>query len=1017
MGSIGLKLALLIAVLFFWTGQSSAEPIKDGAINLVAGELVPGKSFDLTGQWLYKPGYEIKASEHPETNRAAGGYLPVGVPQFLNRINWWLDDSEDFKRSETARLQKLGFDTDRAADGWYHLILNLPKIPKDRRLYLKFDGVAMQCKAFMNGEPLGVHAGMFSRFEFDLTPHLKAGSNLLAIFVSMEKIPPSSLEMGEAVTVNLTASKVKSLSKGMYGPLAPGQENRSYDLHGIWQPVKLVVRGRAKLDDVWFIPGLDGAEIRLSATGSPGLKDAMVKARFTEAGTTNVLADLEPERLRMNPTAQETLWLRQAHPRLWTPADPNLYLLRVTLESTSGELLDEWSHHVGFKTFEARGDKLFLNGKPYWLRGANHLPYGKNPWEPPLARKLIQFLHDGNIRVTRTHATPWNEAWLDAADEIGLGVSLEGIRPWALAGKIGPTPDEFFKHWLMENEDVVTRCRNHPSVLIYTVGNEMMLKDTKNLEKWQQLSAVTEQTRRVDPTRPVVVSSEYQRDPDTYKSLIEPNKLDDGDIDDIHQYKCWYRESAFASDSLFQSEMKKHLWSRPFIGQEMSSGYPDLDNGLPVLRYTRDLVTPQAWVGHYAYPGNDPQIFLEHHRAVTKRWAEQLRFQRQNYTAGFMIFATECWFAHSYDADKAAPYPVYEGMKEAWAPVGLALGTAQRRFYGGEDADTTVFITNDDEKFQSLREARLELVIEDDATREILATNALGTISGLAYYQTTNVPIHFRLPATTSGRKKVNLITRLLAGNVVVSRTTDRCEMFARENSLPSKSDVPVLYVGLGKDLESLVVKSFSTVFTHPEANKAPPFGVILFKGTNASEYLALGSPIRAQVEAGATAVLLDPGDAAAKLFPKNVLDVKAALAEFADWLPVAGTELSDGLEPMDIKWWTRKNDWRMLIGHQSHRLKADENTRELLRFIPPHSYIPADKVPEQYRTVFFEIVLGKGRLWVCDLDLENSVGVDPAADLFARNLLRAAANPESTRNLKPVPSHEAMLRGELPGK
>ena len=60
----------------------------------------------------------------------------------------------------------------------------------------------------------------------------------------------------------------------------------------------------------------------------------------------------------------------------------------------------------------------------------------------------------------------------------------------------------------------------------------------------------------------------------------------------------------------------------------MSSGYPDLDTGLPVLRYTRDLLTPQAWVGVYAYPGNDPKWFLDQHAKVTKRWAEQLRFQR-----------------------------------------------------------------------------------------------------------------------------------------------------------------------------------------------------------------------------------------------------------------------------------------------------------------------------------------------------------------------------------------------------
>ena len=109
-------------------------------------------------------------------------------------------------------------------------------------------------------------------------------------------------------------------------------------------------------------------------------------------------------------TTLHTLNLSNVKPKLWTPADPHLYRLDVILESESGETLDSWSHDVGFRTFEVRGNKLFLNGHPYWLRGAGwHLPYGKNPFDPLLPRKLILALHEaGRPRRTRTHATPWN---------------------------------------------------------------------------------------------------------------------------------------------------------------------------------------------------------------------------------------------------------------------------------------------------------------------------------------------------------------------------------------------------------------------------------------------------------------------------------------------------------------------------------------------------------------------------------------------------------------------------------
>ena len=207
----------------------------------------------------YRPGYSIGANEKPEV-AISGESFPVPVPQLLKTTAGGSTIPGDF--ATTERLKALGFDTDRAEDGWYYLKLNLPELSQGKHVFIQFDGVAMISRAYCNGQFLGEHKGMFSRFEYDLTSSLKPGENLIAVFVSMEKIPPSSLSMGQAVTVNLTASKVKSMSKGMYGPLWPSASNRDYDLHGIWQPVKLVVRSGAKLDDVWFIPSWDGAEER-----------------------------------------------------------------------------------------------------------------------------------------------------------------------------------------------------------------------------------------------------------------------------------------------------------------------------------------------------------------------------------------------------------------------------------------------------------------------------------------------------------------------------------------------------------------------------------------------------------------------------------------------------------------------------------------------------------------------------------------------------------------------------------
>jgi hypothetical protein len=984
--------------------------VQNGTFILATNQIERVVSFDLTpAEWLYKPGYSISTNEKPELAYNHAGFALVSVPQFLNRIHWWLDDSEDFKKHEDARLNKLGFDTDRAEDGWYHLTLILPsEVPPlpvrrgegqgegsgsftfGKRLFLEFEGVAMKCKAYCNGALLGEHTGMFSRFSFDLTPHLKPGTNLFALYVSTEKIPESSLSMGEAITVNLTASKVRSLSKGMYGPLSAGFDNHAYDLHGVWQPVRFVIRGSATIEDVWFASSLDGAEVRVQTRNADipvGARTAILKAKWTEANTTNIFAELDGEKIQLGKSATHTLWLSSVHPKLWTPADPNLYRLNVTLESPDGELLDSWSHNVGFRTFEIRGNQFFLNGHPYWLRGANHLPYGKNPWDPELPRRLIKLLHDSNVRITRTHATPWNEAWLDAADEIGLAISLEGIRPWALAGKIGTTPPDLFQHWLMENEDVIKRARNHPSVFIYTIGNEMLLRDPKNLEKWQQLSKVVKQTRQLDPTRPVIASSEYQRDPDFYKTVLQPAGIDDGDIDDIHRYNNWFDPSSFVTDSNFESEMKKRQRNRPFIGQEMSTGYPDLDTGLPVLRYTGDLLAPQAWVGQYAYPGSDPAIFLEHHRAVTKRWAEQLRFQRSTNTAGFMLFAAECWFKHSYDSSCLQPYPVLEAVRDVWAPIGLALETGRRRFYGGEEFETAVYISNDDDNFRDYH--KLPLSSLNGPFQGMKELPLVATVPDLPYGRTIRIPVRLSILNTSLSRER--------------SRLT--LDLGSPPNGMiwPGQKARPIEESAYASYIESI------DVFQKPTTEFSPG-SIAVIRPKQSLAVLAPGAPVRRQIEDGATVIVLSPSDEILKLFPDDILDSKPGEAEFADWSRIAGTKLAENLQPMDLKWWARTNDTRLFIASQSHRLKPTGRARELLRYIPPHSYISADRIPEQYRTVLFEIPLGKGRLWICDLDLFECLATDPAARLFADDLFRAAADPSSTGNLPQLLTHEQLL-------
>src|SRR6267142_438869 len=125
-----------LAALWLISQHDATAQVRNGSVSLSPKQFQPGHSFDLTGQWLYKPGYAIATNERPEIAGQEAGFSPVPVPQLLKRIRWWLDDSADFQKHEDARLKKLGFDTERAEDGWYRLTLDLPELAPGRQVWL-----------------------------------------------------------------------------------------------------------------------------------------------------------------------------------------------------------------------------------------------------------------------------------------------------------------------------------------------------------------------------------------------------------------------------------------------------------------------------------------------------------------------------------------------------------------------------------------------------------------------------------------------------------------------------------------------------------------------------------------------------------------------------------------------------------------------------------------------------------------------------------------------------------------
>ena len=205
---------------------------------------------------------------------------------------------------------------------------------------------------------------------------------------------------------------------------------------------------------------------------------------------------------------------------------------------------------------------------------------------------------------------------MTAADRNGIGVSFEGTWSWLMIHST-PIPDQrLIEIWRNEFLGLLKKYRNHPSLLFWTVNNEMKFYDNdSNLErakeKYRIISDVVKEMRRIDPTRPICFDSNYQaKGKDKKFGADFMSSIDDGDIDDMHGYYNWYDYSVFR---FFNGEFQKQfkVADRPLISQEMSTGYPNNETGHPTRSYQLIHQNPYTLIGYESYDWADPASFLK----------------------------------------------------------------------------------------------------------------------------------------------------------------------------------------------------------------------------------------------------------------------------------------------------------------------------------------------------------------------------------------------------------------------
>ncbi|MBR1456869.1 MAG: glycoside hydrolase family 2 protein [Oscillospiraceae bacterium] len=337
----------------------------------------------------------------------------------------------------------------------YRRKLHLPEAYAGKRLFLQFDGAAHIAEVYLNGKKCAEHRCGYTAFRVEITELARLGAdNDLAVRLDCTEnpaIPPFGF-----VIDYLT-----------YG--------------GLYREAWLDVRGQSYIEDVFVTtPGID----RLEAVVT--LRGAAKRVRLRVWDDAKLLAE---------ETGGERFNFRVPGVRPWTPETPRLYRCTAELLGDGGEVLDEQTLRIGFRTVWFKADGFYLNGKKTFLRGLNRhqsWPYIGYAAPAHLQREDARILKEElRCNAVRTSHYPQSHHFLDACDELGLLVFTE-IPGWQHIGQ-----DPAWKDQAVANtREMVLQYRNHPSIFLWGVRiNESQDDD----ELYRRTNAAAHE---LDPSRP-----------------------------------------------------------------------------------------------------------------------------------------------------------------------------------------------------------------------------------------------------------------------------------------------------------------------------------------------------------------------------------------------------------------------------------------------------------------------------------------------------------------------------------
>jgi beta-galactosidase len=475
---------------------------------------------DFTGDWKFHLD-DVTGAHEPAFNDAA--WRSLSLPH-----DWSIELPFD-KNSPTGT----GGGALRGGTGWYRKSFVIPAAAKNKKVFIDFDGVYMNSEVWINGHYLGRRPNGYISFRYELTPYLHYGN---------EK--------------NVVAVKVNN---------ADQPNSRWYSGSGIYRNVWLVFTNDVMIDH-WgtyvttpkvseqSATTLINTKIRNTGVSKPvTVKTTIYNAASAVVQTHQVSVSVNSDSIK---EISQTLTITRPH--LWSTNDPYLYKIQTQLIQ-NGKVVDDYITPLGIRYFQFDVDKgFFLNGKHVKIRGVcNHHDLGclGTAINTRALERQLQLLKAMGCNGIRTSHNPPAPELLDLCDKLGFIVMDETFDMW----KKEKTKYDYHLYWdewhVKDLTDHIVRDRNHPSVFIWSVGNEISEqwgKDTSGAAIVRELTAIV---KSLDATRPVVTAN---------NATARGNHLLEARVLDMIGYN--YHHAEWEANNVFER------WGRtPFIVTESVS--------------------------------------------------------------------------------------------------------------------------------------------------------------------------------------------------------------------------------------------------------------------------------------------------------------------------------------------------------------------------------------------------------------------------------------------------------------